>query len=115
MPSDTDWINLINYLGGKEVAGGKLKEDANIHWEDPNEGANNISGMSIVAGGYRTSYPPGYLKLGYEGYYWSSSSSRGRENFGWYIFLNYDSQAAFIENITLSDKNQGYSVRCIKN
>ncbi|MCD4683757.1 MAG: fibrobacter succinogenes major paralogous domain-containing protein [Bacteroidales bacterium] len=31
-----EWQTLIDYLGGESIAGGKLKESGNDHWEGDN-------------------------------------------------------------------------------
>jgi uncharacterized protein (TIGR02145 family) len=36
IPTDEEWNKLINYLGGDERAGGKLKENGTLHWLNPN-------------------------------------------------------------------------------
>jgi uncharacterized protein (TIGR02145 family) len=115
LPSDTDWVALVNTLGGKKIAGGLMKEEENIHWEDPNFGATNQSGFRALPAGFRSSLTDQYLHLGSQAYFWSSTPVAGHENFYWYLFLDFDSDAAFIENITITDKNFGYSVRCMRN
>jgi uncharacterized protein (TIGR02145 family) len=64
----SDWATLIDYCGGWELAGGKLKEAGAIHWDAPNTGATNETGFTALpAGGHGTSTgwwcPPrfGYL------------------------------------------------------
>lgn len=32
LPSDAEWLELIDYLGGESVAEGKLKEIDTTHW-----------------------------------------------------------------------------------
>jgi uncharacterized protein (TIGR02145 family) len=114
LPSDSDWINLVNTLGGKNIAGGFMKEEGKTHWEDPNLYATNQSGFRILPAGYRSSFTEEYLHLGNEAYFWSSSPVKNQENYYWYLFIHYGSGAAFTENITLANKNSGYSVRCLK-
>jgi len=53
IPSDNEWTTLTNYLGGLEVAGGKMKATGTAYWNSPNEGATNESGFSVLPGGYR--------------------------------------------------------------
>ncbi|MBN2411533.1 fibrobacter succinogenes major paralogous domain-containing protein [candidate division KSB1 bacterium] len=55
VPSDAEWQRLVNFLGGEDVAGAKLKETGTTHWESPNEGATNESGFSARSGGSRGS------------------------------------------------------------
>ena len=55
IPTDGEWTILTDYLGGEEVAGGKMKTTGMAYWESPNEGATNESGFSALPGGYRDS------------------------------------------------------------
>ncbi len=51
LPSDNEYEQLSKYLGGADVAGGKLKETGTEYWNSPNAGATNSSGFSARAGG----------------------------------------------------------------
>nr|WP_319570253.1 FISUMP domain-containing protein [uncultured Draconibacterium sp.] len=46
-----DIVNLLDYLGGLDVAGGKLK--AVTGWSLPNTGATNEVGFKATPAGYR--------------------------------------------------------------
>ena len=53
VPTDDEWTTLTTYLGGESVAGGKMKSVGTTYWNDPNTGATNESGFSVLPGGYR--------------------------------------------------------------
>src|SRR5574344_844768 len=53
LPSDAEWTELTDYLGGASVAGGKLKETGTTHWNSPNTGATNETGFTALPGCYR--------------------------------------------------------------
>ena len=55
MPYEDDWIDLINYLGNANVAGGKMKDTSLQYWKSPNLSATNESGFSGLPGGQRNS------------------------------------------------------------
>lgn len=69
-PAQSEWRVLADYLGGEEVAGGKMKEAGYAHWEDPNEGATNSSGFCGLPGGARND--AFYAQRGGAGF-WSTS------------------------------------------
>ena len=50
VPSDKEWYTLIDYLGGVDIAGGKMKSVSSL-WISPNTGATNSSGFSALPGG----------------------------------------------------------------
>jgi uncharacterized protein (TIGR02145 family)/uncharacterized repeat protein (TIGR02543 family) len=53
VPSKAEWDTLVNYLGGKTVAGGKLKTTGMTYWLSPNEGATNEAGFAARGGSGR--------------------------------------------------------------
>lgn len=107
VPTDSDWNVLITYLGGNNIAGGKLKEIGTTHWINPNIGASNESNFTALPGGYRDSNGVFY-GVGYNGHWWSSTELGS--NFAWErdLFNNLNS-------IDRTDNNvrSGTSVRCI--
>jgi len=72
LPSDAEWTELTDYLGGKSVAGGKLKETDTTHWESPNEGATNETGFTALPGGFRNTNGS-FLGIGRNGGWWTAT------------------------------------------
>ncbi len=108
VPTDTDWVVLSTYLGGKLVAGGKLKESGTNHWMLPNYVATNSSGFTALPGGYRAhggSYNDKYAK----GYFWSSSLSDADSAI--YRTLNHENGGL---DSPVTYKKAGFSVRCVR-
>ena len=52
VPTEKEWLELINHLGGDKVAGSKMKDVNSNLWKLPNPTASNESGFSGV--GWRT-------------------------------------------------------------
>jgi uncharacterized protein (TIGR02145 family) len=73
VPTDSEWTVLIDFLGGEDVAGGKMK--ATSVWYAPNTAATNESCFSGLPGGYRWEYNGDLLDVGTGGSWWSSSGS----------------------------------------
>ena len=110
VPNINELTTLIEYLGGENVAGGKLKETGTIHWRSPNTGATNSSGFTALPGGYRTSTSlTPFGSVGYTGYWWCSTEVSF--NAAWEYTLYSD--AVTISKIS-DYKLLGLSVRCLK-
>jgi uncharacterized protein (TIGR02145 family) len=108
VPTDAEWTILTTYLGGEEVAGGKLKETGTSHWVSPNEGATNESGFTALPADARY-YIGDYYFLGYYAHWWSSSEFNNDEAWLRYVANDYGGVARISPN-----KHYGVSVRCIK-
>jgi len=108
VPSDAEWQTLINYLGGDDVAGGKIKEAGTTHWSSPNTGATNESGFTALPGGYRGYYGYFYL-LGDYATFWSSAEDGSSH--AWYRRLHYDT--ATVDRVP-DGKQYGFSVRLVR-
>jgi len=87
IPSRSEWQQLISFLGGENVAGGKMKERGNDSWDAPNLGATNESFFTARAGGYRDYDPSGYYNQGTEVRFWVDE---GSEPWVSYIALQND-------------------------
>ncbi len=108
VPTDAEWATLVNYLGGEEVAGGKMKTTGTTHWGSPNEGATNESGFSALPGGSRHGNG-GFRLLGYYAYFWSSTEYGTYR--AWSRVLGYS-----VSDVYRGDggKQGGYSIRLIR-
>lgn len=69
VPSDMEWMTLVNYLGGENIAGTKMKSVVPLFWQSQNSGTNE-SGFSGLPGGNRGG---SFLSEGLWGYWWSST------------------------------------------
>jgi uncharacterized protein (TIGR02145 family) len=108
LPSDSEWDVLVNYLGGDNVAGGKMKEAGTAHWANPNTGATNESGFTGLPGGFRSNYG-GFYYVGKYGNWWSSTEYSSTYAWGRDLFYN-------LGNVyhNYSNKEYGFSVRCLR-
>ena len=106
VPTLEEWETLIYFLGGPDVAGGKLKEAGTEHWDSPNTGASNITGFTAVPGGRRIR---DYSSMGTNAWFWTYTKVY-QENAN-VIVLSHDS-----ENTLVSYEIQylGGSVRCVR-
>jgi uncharacterized protein (TIGR02145 family) len=110
IPDDADWSVLIEFLGGAEQAGGKLKEEGTAHWVSPNTGATNESGFTALPGSYRTATGEFFsVEARTVGAWWSAGDGGAG---------SYPSVKLYANDAKLhtedSDAGSGYSVRCIK-
>ena len=108
IPTDAEWTVLTDYLGGENVAGGKMKEVGFTSWNSPNTDASNASLFSGLPSGYRD-LSGGYTGLGNIGYWWSSTETDNKNVYCRKIEYN---NGTFTK--TQKNKNSGLSVRCLK-
>ena len=109
VPTDDDWQELIDYLGGSGVAGGKMKETGTTHWNIPNTGATNESGFTALPGGDRYGSSGYFNNIGYDAYFWSSTENSS--NNAWLRELNYNNSGVYHY---YNNKKYGFSVRCLR-
>jgi uncharacterized protein (TIGR02145 family) len=113
IPTDPEWTTVTTFLGGTNVAGGKMKstgtyDDGTGLWNAPNSGATNESGFSSVPAGYR----------------YDNVSFGGIGNWGqWWSSTEYNSLSAWVRETQHGNpfvisyyynKNPGFSVRCLQ-
>ena len=110
VPTKSEWDTLTKFLGGSDVAGGKLKETGTSHWLSPNTGATNVSGFTALPGGIRQNQG-GFYSLTTRGCFWTTTEYSPTCAWFWGIwnFLTYANRDYFN-----NDEHDGYSVRCLK-
>jgi uncharacterized protein (TIGR02145 family) len=118
--TDDDWKELEIYLGMSRSdvdgngmrgtnEGGKIKEPGTDHWNSPNTGATNETGITALGGGGR-SFDGTFFGFGEDEDWWTATEDE-RSN-AWSRGLDFDS--AKIDRC--SDVKQcGFSIRCVKN
>jgi len=107
IPSDGEWMTLVNYLGGGSIAGGKMKSTTG--WYNNGNGSNT-SGFTAFPGGYRETF--GNFTNISGGTVFLSSTAWGSDT------VHYAQQIIYSDNeiIRFGTYNSfGNSVRCIHN
>ena len=110
LPTDDEWTSLSTFLGGVNVAGGKMKEAGTIHWALPNFGATNSSGFTALPSGARDYNGTGFFSLTYQNQLWSSSQYDPTH--AWLRYLGYQNEGIGPGANVIT---YGFSARCIKN
>jgi uncharacterized protein (TIGR02145 family) len=111
IPTDSEWTVLTTFLGGINVAGGKMKEAGTVHWMPPNTGATNSSYFTALPGGFRG--PSGYFNsLTFNAYFWSSTQLNATN--AWSRSLSYNYEDVYRGSGGPDGKAYGFSVRCIQ-
>ena len=106
IPSDSEIVTLMTFLGGGTNAGGPMK--ATVLWNIPNVGATNSSGFTGFPGGNRRDDGQ-FANINISGIWWNSNSvvSTQAKNFSLAWSNGYLSRQS-------NHKRYGISVRCIK-
>lgn len=107
VPTSDEWLQLINYLGGSAVAGGKLKEAGTTNWNSPNKDATNSSGFTALGTGNRIDFGS-FTQFKNSASFWTSSVFY--DNFSFIYSMNYNTASA---NRNYPPKTYGIAVRCV--
>jgi uncharacterized protein (TIGR02145 family) len=108
IPEAEEWSDLATYLGGTNVAGGKLKESGTDHWYSASSGATNESGFTALPGGYRLGNGS-YLLITEYGYWWTGTDQTATDAWCRYLDALHDNLYS-----TMGNKKEGYSIRCVR-
>ena len=104
VPSDSDWMTLISYLGGRNIAGGKLKSALS---DNPSWNGSNEVGFKSIPSGLRHSFGD-FDDLDHFSYFWTSSLYFS----SWVFYRGLNSFSSSIEESSRLFR-EGVSVRCI--
>ncbi len=108
VPTDTEWTTLATYLGGENIAGGKLKSTGTAFWISPNTGATNESNFNVLPAGIRSVFG-GFIDIKRSAFFWSATDNSF--GFGLNRPLYYDDNGFYSNG---SGKALGTSIRCLK-
>ena len=84
LPSDAEWQQLVEALGGAAAAGGKLKATGTANWASPNAGATDESGFGALPAGWHD-FTGAYDGLGTRAFFRTASGMHAR-------FLEHDTR-----------------------
>jgi uncharacterized protein (TIGR02145 family) len=111
LPSFEEWKQMIDYLGGESVAGGKLKESGTAHWRSTYATVTNETNFTALPGGF-FDLDGTFKSTGYRGYWWTTSEGSSPES-AWFIHISYNSIGVGKDSFEYN-KVGGLSVRCVK-
>jgi uncharacterized protein (TIGR02145 family) len=135
VPTNNEWITLIDYLGGDSVAGNKMREVGDAHWDaspPPEPGITNESGFTAFGAGFHDIHAESsqsmyadYRYFRTVTYWWTSTSKTTLEAYsvglgmglggGGVVWLSYSKTSSFSPSTTnYTNFNYGYSVRCLR-
>ena len=103
-PSDSEWTEMINFLGGGVLAALKMRSTGVLD----NSNQDDLNGFSGLPGGCRNNFGVFYGMDSF-GYWWSDTESNGKD--AWIRILNY--VKCDINSLNFK-KIYGASVRCIR-
>ncbi|MBL7941830.1 MAG: T9SS type A sorting domain-containing protein [Flavobacteriales bacterium] len=119
VPSADEYASLRDYVDGSangddNEAGIALKSTGTIsvgngYWEDPNTGAANSSGFSMLPGGYRDQGDGAYADLGYYGNLWTSTAYNDVLSTSLNFLYDWDGIIFYNDPV-----KYGLSVRCVR-
>lgn len=108
VPAEDEWQELQTFLGGTWEAGKKIKETGTQHWVAPNDISTNETGFTALPAGSRENGI--FNDITRYGYFWSTWAEHPSTRHRWELRSTQTIFAPF--NVSRDD---GYSIRCLKN
>jgi uncharacterized protein (TIGR02145 family) len=93
IPSEKEWQELIDFLGGSVIAGEKLRDGA----------------FKAYLGGVREEADGAFHYFGSNGAYWTTTLKDSKSAWGWDIDFKSKSISPLVGRL-----NTGLSIRCLK-
>ena len=109
VPDESEWNTLESFLGGSEIAGGKLKDYYKSYWKDPNPCLVNNYGFFALPGGERLNYSGDFFQIGEIGSWWTKTAKN--DFYAYSRSMSCSDKALRTFEIS---KKRGCSTRCIK-
>jgi uncharacterized protein (TIGR02145 family) len=109
IPTDEEWTQLTEYVGGEMTAGGKLKESGFRHWITPNSGATDEYAFRALPGGSFDLSDSLFQSIQKIGCWWTASTNTGDLATSRLIYNNSER----VER-SFSPRKSGLSVRCVQ-
>lgn len=111
VPTYAEWQALVDYLGGEEIAGGKLKETGIMHWESPNTGATNEYRFTARSCGVREDVTGYFTDMGEDAFFWSATEFDFNHLNAWAYWVYNDNVRGKSQ---LDFKKSGFSIRLVR-
>jgi uncharacterized protein (TIGR02145 family) len=114
VPTREEWEQLIAFVGGLTVAGGKLKAAGTTYWNTPNTDADDAFGFDLrgTGFGYLSGGAMQYADFTEHGYLLTKSQSELAEIYATVINAAYNSGELVLDSLP---KNIFFGVRLIRN
>ena len=109
IPTQSEWLNLINCAGGLSTAGGELKQTGTTYWNSPNVGATNSTNFSALGSGFRSSTTGSFGGGLISSVFWTSNEQDSLNALSYVLSDNSTSVS-----LSVSLKGRGFSVRLIQ-
>jgi uncharacterized protein (TIGR02145 family) len=106
VPSDIDWTQLTNSLGGMATAALQMKNQ--VGWELVNGNGSNTSGFTGKPSGYCLSAFDLFADIDAATYYWSSTLATSNEGYARHL------HSSDFAHSHILNTSSGFSVRCLK-
>lgn len=106
--SNTEWSELIDFLGGTEIAGKKLKSSKG--WAKNGNGTNEVGFFGLPSGVFHFNGGSQYNSVLNTAQWWTSSPKDDDQAYAPSLNSEKDNIITF-----MPDLGYGFSVRCIKN